>query len=296
MRLRTALTFTAALAASVTFLAPTLVSAGPTTVLARFDKDEKPKKDDKGKKGKGKEKAPEGPAVLEKAVRLAPKGLAFQAGVKEISALYAKIFDEEYLPLYKRVQPGPRMQALDAELADKKELLKRNVIAFGSTPTGIDYTALKGEYSYRNKESMTHLVLRNGTKRHFFFFDDKLWKVYDEYQLDAKGPLGESFTTAVEKLTKKLKIAPRLREAGSDPALGFTTADWQDSSMIIRVLDRGDGTVAVVYVDRSVEENLDKYRTAAADDPNAIDRDVENATEKKKAEPEKGKDKDKKKK
>ena len=286
MKLRAALTLAGACLLGSSLIAPTTASADPTSaIFARFDKSDRKKKKKKAskKKGKGKkDEAVDGPATLKKKVRLSPKGLSWGMSVKEISALYAKVFDKRYVKLYRRVQPGPRMQALDAELADKKALIKRNVLKFGSTPTGVDYSALKGEYTYRNKESMTHIRLRSGTKRHFFFFENRLWKVYDEHKLRKKSKLGKTYKTAVKRLTKKFKVAPRLREADPAEGLNFTTADWQDDNIIIRALDRGPGLIAIVYVDRSVAENIDRYRTAKQEDPNAIDRDVLDVTDKSK--------------
>src|SRR5690606_8419219 len=100
------------------------------------------------------------PGQLTKQVTMAPKALKFGMALKQVAKVYDKQFDAEFLPLYKKAEPGPQMTALDAELRDKKALIRRNVVAFNDTPTGVDYTPLKGEYSYGNKETMSRVSLR----------------------------------------------------------------------------------------------------------------------------------------
>ncbi|HEX7669754.1 MAG TPA: hypothetical protein VF395_09235, partial [Polyangiaceae bacterium] len=117
---------------------------------------------------KGKAVAP--PTTVDKKVKLSPDGLKFGMTIEEISKLYEKVFDDEFVPLYQHVEPGPRMAELDSELADKKQRILRNKLEFGALPSGLDDTAIGGEYSYNNGESMTQLKLRSGTQRYFFFF------------------------------------------------------------------------------------------------------------------------------
>jgi hypothetical protein len=210
---------------------------------------------------------------LTKKVALKPKGLAWGMSAKKISDLYRRWFDAYYLKAYKKVQPGVEMKALDAEVDDKKALLLRNKIDFGQLPTGLDSTPLKGEYSYRNGESMTKVTLPNGTTRNFFFFDDKLWKVYDEQPLPKGGALGENFDDAVKYLTKRLGAAPKIVEPDFK-AVFIKEGVWQNSDIVVRVVDRGN-MVGLVYVDRSVQDSLSKYRKAKQDEDNgSVDSDV----------------------
>ena len=110
-------------------------------------------------KGGGSEKkAAGGPGSVMKKIGLAPEGLKFGMGLEAIAKLYDKTFDDEYLPLYKKAAPGPETEALDAEIKQKKMEVRRSKVDFGQTPTGVDQTSLKGEYSYANGESMARLT------------------------------------------------------------------------------------------------------------------------------------------
>lgn len=232
--------------------------------------------DNKAKPAKAAKKAKAG--ELGKKVTMAPKELQFGMSIEQVARVYDRLFDKEFLPLYKKAQPGRQMQALDAELKNKKALIRRNKIEFGDDPTGVDYSPLKGEYTYRNGESMTKVTHRSGTNRNFFFFSDKLWKVYDEHKL-GKGTLGENFQQAVENLAKKFGAPPKM--VGPDPAKGrsFAEAHWQDATLLIRAVNReGEKIVGIVYVDRSYNDNLDRYRTHKPKNPHELDREVKAVT------------------
>lgn len=247
-------------------------SATPATLAA-------PKK----KEAEAKDKAE--PGKLNARLKLRPKGLRWGLSLKQLSKLYAKVFEKEFVPLYKRVQPGPRMKALDDELEKKQQLIRQHHIKFGKVPTGIDSTALKGEYTYRNGESMTHVRLRSGVKRHFFFFNDSLWKVYDERKLRKGGPLGETFEEAQKILTKKLKVAPVVHEPAPKKGQYFQTAEWTDGSTILRLVNREhEKVIAVVWISEDVHGRLDALRKDKGDG-NKVDKDVEMVTRKSKKGP-----------
>jgi hypothetical protein len=268
MKLRVLFTLTAVGLTTGALAASTAVAA-PHVVFAQA-------------KGKGKAAAKEKAAaagVIKKKLRLAPKGLRWGMSNEAIAKLYDRVYDAEFLPLYKKVQPGVRMQALDAELADKKAALRRSRIDFGSLPTGVDQSALKGEYSYGNRESMTRMTLRSGTVRSFFFFQDKLWKVYDEHKLREGGSLGASFEEAVKILTKKLGAPGKLTEADFAKGRSFTEAQWTDGETVIRAVNR-EPVLGLVYVDKSIQDNLKRYRTNRPVDPHSMDKDVASATKK----------------
>lgn len=222
---------------------------------------------------KAEEPAPTGPAKMKGKLGLSPKGLAWNLTLEALAKVYDKVFDEEFMPLYKKVQPGPAMESLDAEVADKKQLLRRHKILFGDLPTGVDYSALKGEYSYGNKESMTKLTLRTGVTRNFFFFDDKLWKVYDEHKLKKGGPYGETFEEATEILTKKFGATPFKVEADFAKGRNFAELQWTDGTTVIRAIDRGN-VIGLSYQDSNVFFNLAKHRPNKPKNPHAIDKDV----------------------
>lgn len=271
-----ALTAAGVLAGSILF-EPALAAAKPPAEA---------KAKDKPKKASG------APGELTKRIGLSPAGLKWGLSLNAIAKLYDKEFDDEFVPLYKKVEPGPRMQALDAELAERKALIRRNKIEFGKLPTGVDQGALKGEYSYNNGESMTHLTLRNGTRRYFFFFNDKLWKIYDEHPLRKSGPLGENYAEAIKILTKRFGAPPKVVEQDYEKGQNYEEAHWRDSSNVIRAINR-EPTLALVYANPSIQDSLATLRKNKPEDPHAIDRDVASVT--KKGEPEADKSKEPKK-
>ena len=218
------------------------------------------------------------PPTVDKKVKLSPDGLKFGMTIEEISKLYERIFDDEFVPLYQRVEPGPRMAELDSELADKKQRILRNKLEFGTLPSGLDDTPLGGEFSYNNGESMTQFKLRSGVQRHFFFFGNRLWKIIDVHKLGKKSKLGEDFDGAANGLEKQLGKAPRALKA--DPSAGrkVDQVDWQDKETIIRLMDHGGSTAALAYVDRKVEEGIDKHRSNKGPAPEQVSSAVSDVT------------------
>ncbi len=224
---------------------------------------------------------PAKPGEVTKKIRLSPRGLRFGMSNEQIAKLYDKVFEREFVPLYKRVQPGPRMEALDAELESKKARLRRSVIKFGATATGIDETPMTGEYSYKNDESMSRISLRSGTKRHFFFFADRLWKVYDERPLRKGSQLGKDFKTAVARLTKTMGVGPIMLAANPDENRRFDEAIWMNSDTIVRLVDREfQNIVGLVFVSRDVQENIASYRKNKKDDASKLSKEIEMVTRK----------------
>jgi hypothetical protein len=230
----------------------------------------------------GKDKPAEKPAAggvgaLEKAVGIPPKGLHWDLTLEGVAKLYDKVFEEEYLPLLKKADPGNQMTALEDELKNKQGILRRGRIEFGNTPTGVDQSPLKGEYSYRNGESMASLRLRSGTERHFFFFSDKLWKVYDEHKLTKGGTLGENFEEAVKILTKRFGAPGKLVTANYDKGQPFDEVQWRDPEKLIRAVDRGN-ILGMVYASKTYVDNLAQYRKNQPEDLHEMDKDVAAAT------------------
>ena len=171
------------------------------------------------------------PAQLKKDIRLSPERLRWGLTLQQVAKIYDDEFDAQYAPIYKRTDPGVEMQAIDAEVADKKALIRRMRVDFGATPTGVDQGPLKGEYSYNNGESMSRTQLAGGTQRYFFFFNDKLWKVYDEYKLGSK--LGTGWSAAISALTELFGGAPRIMPADSQNRR-YDEAIWTTPALQIR--------------------------------------------------------------
>jgi hypothetical protein len=225
------------------------------------------------------DKAKGGGAGQAKRIGLAPAGLKFGIGLEGIARLYDKVLNDEYLPLYKKASPGPQTDALDAELKQRKGEIRRSKVEFGNTPTGVDQTALKGEYSYANGESMVRLTLRSGTERFMFFFGDKLWKVYDEHKLKKGTPMGETFESAVKSLQGRFGSAPKKVPANPDKGQNFDEAVWTTPDMVIRAIDRGN-ICAVVYADKDTQDDLPKLRRNKPKNETAMDPDVAAALKK----------------
>lgn len=224
------------------------------------------------------------PGMISKKVGIAPKGLRFGLGLEGLAALYDKNLDEEFLPLYKKAQPGTEMDALDEEVKQKKAFLRRSRVDFGTTPTGVDYSQLKGEYSYANGESMAHITLRSGTERYFFFFADKLWKVYDEHKLKKGGTLGENFDEALKILAVRFGAPPKRIAANFDAGQSFDEGLWADPEKYIRAVDRGN-VLGMVYIDKNIQDNLSNHRKNKPKNLHTMDSDVTSALKKPEAPP-----------
>jgi len=206
------------------------------------------------------------------------EGLHWGVTHTDIARIYNQVggrFDQEYNPVLAKMQPGTRMQALEADRENRKAAFAATFIEFKDTPTGYDATGLKGEYTYRNHESIMN-VDKDGKRRYFFFIGapptERFWKFYDEIPLKADGPLGENFQSAVAKITGEIGSTGRMRQA--DPAQGIfhTTAEWQDSTTHLRAVDRSyEHIVGVVLEDRATLGQLPQLRANKPDDVLALD-------------------------
>jgi hypothetical protein len=209
-------------------------------------------------------------------------GLKFGMSLEQIAKLNDKDLDTEFKKKFLAASPTQSLQVED-ELRGKKAVFRRSRIEFLDTPTGIDQSALKGEYSYGNKESLARMAARikdDGKEvpaLHFFFFDDKLWKIYQEYKLGPKSSLGSDFDSAVKKLTKVFGGEPQKLAPDFQKGQIFPEAVWRDNEKIIRAVDRGD-VLGLVFVDKSIQESLPRLRTHQMVDQHELDKDVKAAT------------------
>ncbi len=216
-------------------------------------------------------------ANLKKDIQISPSRLRWGLSLQQVAKIYDDEFDAQYRPVYKATEPGVDSQSLDAEVAEKKALIRRTRIDFGTSPTGVDQGPLKGEYSYNNGESMARTMLAGGTQRFFFFFNDKLWKVYDEYKLGSK--LGTSWQSAVAALSELFGGEPKMQPA--DATHPFEEAIWNTTSTQIRAINRDyQKIVAVSYADRSIADDLASHRPNRLGNANAVDSTVREATAK----------------
>ncbi len=223
-------------------------------------------------------RAPDSPAPAVSS--LAPKLDALKWGMthQEVIKVYNQVngvFDKEYNPMLAKMQPGTRMQAVEAERESRKLAFANSFIEFKDTPLGYDTTGLNGEYSYKNHEYL--LVLRRDWGRRFFFFigsapGERLWKVYDEAKPVDGSPFGKTYAETVAKMNAELAVNGRAR--GADAAKGFPLpfTEWADSSSHLRVIDRsGEGLVGVAIEDKATLSSLPQLRSNKLDDPMAMD-------------------------
>ncbi|KYF73953.1 hypothetical protein, partial [Sorangium cellulosum] len=227
---------------------------------------------------------PADPPATKKTIALTPPGIQWGMSTKQVAAVIDKMLDEAYVPRYKATSPGVKMRALDAELAEEKSAFRRSRIDFGKLPTGIDATPLKGEYTYLNKESMMTLI-RDGGKRHFFFIQDKLWKIIDEHALGEGNPRGKDFTSAVTKLASTFGLPGRVTPPDPDKGRYVTEVDWKDAATRFRAIERGDAEIAFAYEDLVTLSSLESLRPNKPTDANAIDPSVASAIRKDEAPP-----------
>lgn len=220
---------------------------------------------------------PPPPPLVNDPIRLTPEGLRMGMAVSEVIDFYNKVLDLDYVEIYKRTAIGPKTNEVDAALAEQKQAFPRSEVTFGNLPTGIDNTPLKGEYTYRNGETMMSLT-RQGVTRYFFFWNKRLWKIYDATPLKKDGDsgaptyLGASYKDAIGILTKRFGKAGRV--LAEDPARGrnATEVDWADKVLHVRAIDRSsENIVGVVYQDRAVSDRMVAIRAAQVGDDNGID-------------------------
>jgi hypothetical protein len=182
-------------------------------------------------------------------------------GKSDGSSTTTGLFDQDYAPILNKTPVGPKYDNLLNDLKNRKTAFAKSYTEFKADPTGYDATAIKDEYTYNNSEALMR-VQRGGKLRYMFFIQDKLWKVYDEIPLKADGTLGTTYQEAVAKLQAALNVAPRTTPG---------TADWQDATSLIRVVDRGANVVAVLLIDKSTHNRIDSLRKNKAPDPFALD-------------------------
>lgn len=171
-----------------------------------------------------------------------------------------------------KARVGPEMTAIEAEREGAKQAFTRSFIEFKDTPTGYDATGIRGEYTYRNRESLMWVAREGKPKRYFFFINDRLWKMYDEVPLSETGPLGKTYLDAVNKMNGQLGAPGRIQGADAEKGIAATTVDWKDGSSHLRIVDRsGDRVAALVVEDNGTLGNLASLRPNKAEDPTAID-------------------------
>lgn len=245
-----------------------------------------------GKAGAAKEAAP---APTGPTVALEPDGVTFGMSADDVARLYDRWWDKQFIPRYQKANPGPKTRELDFELAEKKKLLRRIAIFDGRT-TSFDKSDFREEFSHGSDETMISAKLsRRATAdekvetlekpakeakpvfytRRFFFYRDKLWKVYDEYRLDAASPFGADFKEATARVEASLgKAAKRTRGPDSQ----FENVAFDAGNTRVRVVKLPKDAIAIVRSDAALtKEVLDRraQQVAKAGEPEALEDDIQ---------------------
>jgi hypothetical protein len=210
------------------------------------------------------------PPTTKSAITVAPVGLGWKIDKKQLASIYDRVVDSDYKERYDKVQPGIQMQSLDSEVQEQKDIFRRSELTFDDTPTGVDASPLKGEYTYRNKEMMMKIG-RNGKTRDFFFIQGKLWKIVDELPLGESAQWGKDFQDAVVKISASYGVPGRVCPA--DPAHGRVTqeVDWKDGYTQVRAVDWQNGKFGLIFVDLGTLNDIAGMRSSKATDAAGID-------------------------
>lgn len=236
------------------------------------------KKDDKKKAA-----APAAePPTTAKAVSIKPSEIAWGMGWRKLADVYDKVIEEDYKPRYKKVQPGPEMERLDAEVAEKKAEFRRTRTEFNNTTTGYDSTPLVGEYTYQNKEALMYIE-RGGKTRYFLFINDKLWKIIDVEKLGEKSKWGKTFDEGVGFINKAYGVDGRVRDPDAANGRPFKEVDWKDKDGIVhvRAIDWGGDKLAIAFEENATVANLATLRKNKKEDATRVDDKVKDAGKKK---------------
>ncbi|HTJ81583.1 MAG TPA: hypothetical protein VL400_07650 [Polyangiaceae bacterium] len=263
----------AAIAVSLALVVPASVAfAGPPTGPAKSAPA-------KGQPAKGAKGAPASAAdapTVGKPIQIQPTTMAWGIDKKKLGEVYDKVIDDDYKAKYRKVQPGPEMESLDAEVTEKKAEFRRSWTEFKDVATGYDSTPLRPEYTYLNKEALM-VVDRGGKVRYFFFIQGKLWKIVDVIKIGEKSKWGKTFVEAAAMAAKAYGVEGRVRDA--DPAQGrpFTEVDWKDATTHVRAADWGNDQVAFIFEDNATASNIAAMRPNKETSQTTIDPKVKDA-------------------
>jgi hypothetical protein len=233
------------------------------------------------------------PPVSKKAIAMTLTTVAYGMSPSQLADRIDKIFDEDYKPLFKEVQPGVKMKELEDQLAEDKAAFRRSRIDFGKLPTGLDASPLRFEYTYNNKEALFSLT-RKGDTTYFFFIQDRLWKIIEEKKLSDSSPLGKTYQDAVVKMSANFGVPGRVLTPDGTSRLAVEV-DWKDSSTHLRAVQRSDTAMGLAYEDNGTLAQLSSLRANKPAADNGVDPDVAAALRGKSQEPGPPEDKKKKK-
>lgn len=205
-------------------------------------------------------------------------GVAFGMNTEGVARLYDRWWEQRFVPKYQQANPGPKTRELDYQLGQKKKAARR-VAQFDARSRSFDKAEFREEFARGNGETMTSVKVARGASaepasrgvgytRRFFFFNDKLWKIYDEYKLEARGPFGADFEQAVARVEASLGAEAKRTRA---PDSQFASVAFEAPSTRVRVLKLPSHRVAVVRSDtalaREVLDGRARLRARVAEGP-----------------------------
>jgi hypothetical protein len=185
-------------------------------------------------------------------------GVAFGMSADQVARLYDRWWDRHFVAKYRKTNPGPKTKELDYQLEEQKKVLRR-VTNFDGLTTTYDKADFREEFGHGNGETMSSSkVLRRGSAadaktvsytRRFFYFHDKLWKVYDEYRLEPQGPLGADFKEATDRVAAAL--GPKAKRTRG-PASQWESVMFDAGAERVRLIKLAADRVAVVRSDNAL--------------------------------------------
>lgn len=228
-----------------------------------------PSLDVQAKPGSGKKGA--SAATLKSKISVRPKTLHWGMSHRDVQKVYMKVIDKDYLKDYQKAQPGVQMKMLDHEVASKKREFTSSLVEFGDLPTRLDGTPFRGEFTYKNSESMLEIARKKMKRhRHLFFIRNQLWKVIDVYKLGGKSRYGSDYNSAVAKIEKILSVKGHVIKANPNEGVKEERR-WTDGKTGLRLVNWDKSHIALVYEDEGTVAKLASLRTQKPEEKKAGD-------------------------
>lgn len=234
------------------------VTTAPTSVNAKGDD-----------KAEGAEEAADAPTEVKRAPVLKPRGLRFGMSPKQVFKVYDKAIEDDFLPQFKKAQPGVQMERVQTQVRNKQQAFRLTYTNLDAPPGALDGTPFADEFTYYNKEAFA-TIQRQGKKRTLFFIRSRLWKAIDVYPLGPSSKWGETYPDAVKRVDKILKKKGRRIDAEGERAV----ADWTDGKTYLQVVDWSKGKVGIVYIDVKTAMKIADLRKNEGPPRHDIDPDV----------------------
>jgi hypothetical protein len=213
---------------------------------------------------KKKEKALAEPPAIEAAPVLKPTKPKLKYGMttKEVSKVYDKVIDADYLQALKDAEPGVQEERIKNEIKEKKRIFRQSYIELDHSPSSLDGGPFEGEFAYANDEGFMK-INRKGKVRYFFFWKKRLIKVIDFAKIGEGTKWGADFDSATTKMEEGLGTAGRKLKADENAGRLHDEVDWVDPAHHFRLVSWTKRKIAFVWIDKSKEAPLAEARAKA---------------------------------